>query len=206
MTLLIEDRSLLDAFRSGQRSALERVYRHYLRRVVLFVRHGLFTSRQGTPIACALSPFEVENVVQEIFLRAFEDKTRLRYDGMRPYADFLLGIARHVIIDVLRKSTGREVALELPDGAETLGPRLGHEEMSAEDAVGRKRAIELVQAFVDEDCDARDRQLYELRFVRELTQEQTAAAARLTRIQVRRWEYRFRARLLRHLKRVNYVD
>jgi DNA-directed RNA polymerase specialized sigma subunit len=62
-----------------------------------------------------------------------------------------------------------------------------------------------VGTFLEKECDERDRKLYDLRYRDERSQEDAAKAAGLTRIQVRRWETKFRTRMLKYLKRVRYV-
>jgi RNA polymerase sigma factor (sigma-70 family) len=204
MTLLSEDRELLAAFRAGRSQALEQVYRHYFPTVTRFLRRGFVVHRSTqAPISFSLTqPFELENAVQEVFARAFEERTRLAYDGIRPYRDFLFGIAKHVSLDELRRrhrkigASSDELDLEsLPDT----------DEASPEQSLETKQVINLVSGFIENECDARDRVLYQLRYGEDRSQEAAATAAGLTRIQVRRWESKFRARLLRYLKRVKYV-
>lgn len=206
MPLLSEDRALLDAFRAGRSAALERVYRHYAPRLAHFLRAG-FAVMNGGQVVTTLtvrSPFEVENAVQETFSRAFEERTRLAFDGVRRYIDFLCGISKHVVLSDLRKR-GRE----LPVGEVELVAAASAEQRIAQpdvqESLEERQARELVQRFLAEDCDERDRRLYALRYQDDLAQEAAASAAELTRIQVRRWETKFRARLLRYLKRARYV-
>lgn len=205
MTLLSEDRELLARFRSGDSAALEQVYRFYVPAVMRFLRRGFVVTKSTNPTRFSLSqPFELENAVQEIFTRAFSERARLAYDGLRPYRDFLFGIGKHVALDELRRRhrqagtpSAEEVELEsIPDTDPDASP---------EESLGAKQAIATVAAFLAEECDEKDRRLYLLRYGDDLSQEATADAAGLTRIQIRRWETKFRERLLRYLKRVKYV-
>jgi RNA polymerase sigma-70 factor (ECF subfamily) len=151
------------------------------------------------------APFELENAVQEVFVRAFEPKARLAYDGLRPYDDYLVGIARYVALDARRRrGAGREEARSDEELEAAVHSSRPLDEAPDEQAIsGEARSV--VQAFLSEQGDERDRRLYALRFAEELPQEEVATRAGLTRIQVRRWERKFRERLLRHLKRVGYV-
>ena len=74
----------------------------------------------------------------------------------------------------------------------------------AEISDDERRGGELVATFLKSSCDERDRTLYVLRYERELSQVDAAVTANLTRIQIRRWETKFRARLVRYLKRADY--
>jgi RNA polymerase sigma factor (sigma-70 family) len=50
---------------------------------------------------------ETEDLVQEVFARAFSQSSRDRYDRERPFVGYLLGIARNLIVD-LRRAASRE--------------------------------------------------------------------------------------------------
>lgn len=217
MTLLVEDRELLARFRDGHPEALDQVYRHYAPRVAAFLRAGFVHSNQqhSAAIPGRFSPLELESAVQEVFVRAFSAQARMAYDGLRPYIGFLYGIARNVALDERRRHARRSETVESPEIMEQYQARAGgaaFSELALEpadpgpgEAMDRRRAHELVRAFLDEECDARDRSLYELRYGEELSQDAAAQEAGLTRIQVRRWESKFRERLLRYLKRADYV-
>ena len=204
MTFLSGDQVRLAAFRAGKSSVLEEVYRHYFPLVSRLLRRGFAVQRSASPtiIFSLTRSFELENAVQEVFARAFEERTRLAYDGLRPYKDFLFGIAKHVALDELRRRHRREgknvdeVDLEsIPDEAD----------VAADASLESKEAITMVTSFLEKECDARDRELYRLRYVEDRSQEATATEAKLTRIQIRRWETKFREKLLRFLKRSKYV-
>ncbi len=102
------DRDLLDRYRRGERVALERVYWAYIDSV----------ERLVTRCVRAQSPFppessvSVEDLVQEVFTRAFSESSRLAYDGIRDYGPYLFTIARNVVVDAFRRR-GREVPTDL---------------------------------------------------------------------------------------------
>src|SRR5262245_2887190 len=108
--------ALVAAFRRGDRTALEQVYWAYVNEVERVLRRGVAASRlQGH----GLSAPDVHDLLHETFVRAFEERARLAYDGLRPYAPFVCTIARNLVIDAVRKHN-REVALadfDLPDDA-----------------------------------------------------------------------------------------
>ncbi len=204
MPLLTEDRALLAAFRAGDRSALEKVYHHYVEGVARRLRLGFSVpGDRGAVVFGFKQAFELESAVQEVFLRAFKESARLSYDGLRPYKDFLAGITKHVVLDELRRRSRRRTEsmsdLDLERVVQVDDDR------SPEATLESKQAIETVESFLSQECDDRDRKLYELRYRDERSQEDAAKAAGLTRIQVRRWETKFRTRMLKYLKRVRYV-
>ncbi len=204
MPLLTEDRALLAAFRAGERSALETVYHHYVAGVARRLRMGFAVGgARGAVLFGFHQPFELESALQEVFLRAFKESARLSYDGLRPYKDFLAGITKHVALDELRRRSRRRTEsmsdLDL-DRVALIDP-----EVSPEATLESKQAIQTVSTFLEKECDERDRRLYELRYHDERSQEDVARTAGLTRIQIRRWETKFRSRMLKYLKRVRYV-
>ena len=99
MSLLVEDRRLLEEFRRGTPQALERVYAHYVDHVAAFLRGGFTFSSGGQLIRFKglQSPSELQDVLQETFCRAFHPRARVSYDGIHPYAPFLLTIARTLV-------------------------------------------------------------------------------------------------------------
>src|SRR6478672_2492853 len=85
------DRELLSAFRAGERAALERVYLAYVDDVFRLIAVGF-----------ERNPHEQRSLVQDVFVRAFSDRARLGFDGIRPYRPYLLTIARNVLVDRAR--------------------------------------------------------------------------------------------------------
>lgn len=202
----VEDRELLAAFRDGRRAALDQVYRRYVLEIARYLRRGFMYTSNGQPLRFngIQSAFELESFVQEVFARAFAPRTRMAYDGLRPYGAFLTGIARNVLLDELRRQARHGEVIEAPENLERIpAPDVAAD--LAEVTRDEHRGRELVLAFLDSACDDHDRRLYVLRYERELSQVDAAREAGLTRIQVRRWERKFRERLLRFLKRADYV-
>lgn len=202
-TTPVDDREHLAAFREGKRDALERVYRQFVPEVAAFLRRGFMYNVDAILVRFGgvRDSFELESYVQEVFARAFEPRTRMAYDGVRPYGAFLLGIARHLVLDRLRSNARHGEVITAPALLEATLAQPSEVDLADDERRGR----ELVSDFLQHECDERDRALFDLRYQRELTQTDTAAAAGLSRIQVRRWETKFRARLLRFLKRADYV-
>src|SRR5688572_23850729 len=99
MTLFLERRELLARFRAGERPALEETYRHYAPIVATFLSRG-FTFKSGDQtlrFAGYAEPFDLDNALAETFVRAFRESARLGYDGINPYKNYLLTIARNLV-------------------------------------------------------------------------------------------------------------
>lgn len=204
MTLLLQDRELLDAFREGRRAALERVYRHYVTEVATFLKRGFtYTSASGPTTCPGLQrPSDLDNAIQDVFVRAFEPRTRGAYDGLRPYRFFLLGIARNVAFKELER---RAVQGARHAPVEDVEETLAAPPPAAEETIHARRGREVVGAFLAQ-CGEQDRRLVALRYDEGLSLEATGRAAGLTKIQVRRWDAKFRARLERYLRRMRYLE
>lgn len=197
MRVLHEDRGLLEQFRRGDAEALTYVYRTHVQRLADYLRAG-FSTAAGDRVGGLSRQSELEDAIQEIFLRAFRDAARASYDGIRPFEGWLVGIAHNYLISDLRR---RRLHVEpLTDQLERSPA-----EPSATESILEGRELEaLLKAFVA-TLSEREQAVFRERFDRQLSQEQAAQALGLTRIQVRRLEVRLRARLLSHLQERGYL-
>jgi len=195
VTLLAENRDLLDAFRRGEEGALIRVYDHYAEEVARFLTVGFRVRSSQGPSRMRLSPLDMEGALQETFVRAFAPSARAAYDGLRPFRNWLFSLARLAAIDTLRAANriARD-AVPLEDEAQDLassGP-------SPEDDLLDGELRRLVQGFlaglpVADGAIARDR------FIDGLSQETVAERLGLTRSRLRTREGAIRSAFLRYL-------
>lgn len=202
--LLLENRALLEGFRAGRPEALRTVYLHYQPRVTAFLRGGFSFSSGGKWMRFRGygGAWELQQAAHETLARAFLPAARLAYDGLHPFGDYLLGIARNYVLNELRRTD----RLFVVGGPEELEPAADSPERIASAApVLEEREVERLLAAFLEGCTPVERRLFELRFHDEKGQEEAAAAMGLTRIQVRRLEYKVKERLLLHLKKHGYL-
>jgi hypothetical protein len=88
---------------------MEQVYWAYAARIAAIIRRGFnVKNEQRVP---GVRGEQLEDLVQEVFTKAFSERARLAYDGLRDYGPFLFTIARNVVIDWARKN-GREIPVE----------------------------------------------------------------------------------------------
>ncbi|KFE60564.1 RNA polymerase sigma factor [Hyalangium minutum] len=198
------DPERLRRFRDGAPEVLGEVYRAHAEPLARALRSIAFRGRGFAHLQGAL---EVENTVLETFARAFEPRTRLAYDGVRPYAQFLMGIARNV---VLEQSRTREVVAGLgpQDEGSTVDWELGAASSGGESLEQQleDQEMEALLASFKEGLSPEERQLFELRFTEGLAQESAAERVGLTRIQVRRREKGLKQRLLDFLQSRGYLQ
>jgi len=95
--LLRDDASCREAFRRGERWAMEAVYRSYVPLVYTVVSQG-FGGFRGFYDATTR-----DDAVQNVFTAAFEERSRLAYDGIADYTRFLRGLAQNVCRQMLEK-------------------------------------------------------------------------------------------------------
>jgi len=98
---------LLEKFREGDRQTLEGVYRAYADPVARVIgsalrRYCFDDSQRGWRRTTG----ELPDLVQEVFIRAFEPGTRRRFDGDRKYAPYLSQITRNVVVATCAANRG----------------------------------------------------------------------------------------------------
>ena len=204
----------LARFRSGDRETLTEVYKTYVPKVVTMLTGGFTFSSGGEMIRFAgyRAPHQIQEAIQDIFLKAFSPAARMAYDGTRDYQPYLLQIGRNVVIDSFRRAKRDRVFV-------TIG-KLVHEDESTEDAMGR---LGLVDAESPEDLSAReeihacvrayvatlssdDQQIVQHHLAGDLSQSQIAEQMGVDRNEIRRRIKSIREGLLRHLKAHGVID
>jgi RNA polymerase sigma-70 factor (ECF subfamily) len=188
MTIFVNDRALLERFRRGDRESLERVYWVYVAKIESILRAGGPRSDQAW--VPGVSSVEIEDLVQEVFSRAFAPEARRAYDGLRPYGPYLFSIARNALADWWRRH-GREVAMEINVTGVTAEFEVTDDDPGP---YADPRTTEVVDRFVRE-LGGDLRAVHEKRFVLGLSQRDAAAALGIGRQSLRTLEARLTARL-----------
>ena len=83
---------------------MERVYLHYVKGIGHFLQKGFSFRSQDKFFFFKgyKSTFDLHNAVQEVFRRAFEERARLSYNGVNSYSNWILAIARNMVINQFR--------------------------------------------------------------------------------------------------------
>lgn len=199
--LLKTSPGLLTAFREGRREALAQVFRCYAPLLARRLRAGVVVKVDGAPtrLASRLAHADLEAVIQEVFVRAFQETARRGFDGDRPYLPYLTAIARNLLIDDVRKHRRRRTVLveDVDEMAGDLDPDGSPSGPAHEAQEGELRAA-LDEAVAE--LPPRDREVFRLRFVERLGLEEVAEAAGISVSTVRRTEARLRVELLEKLQ------
>ena len=174
--MLESDRALLDGYRRGDRRALERIYRE-LSPVIL-----RFLARLG------VRALDLDAAHQEAFVRVFGEQARSRYDGLKPFRPYALGIARFAAIDLLR-AQGKVMA-----NVVELDESLSDGE-TPEEAAATAEVQEQVRRFLD-TLPPVDRAFAAARFMEGLSQEKAGEQCGLSRQEARTKETKLRAQCM----------
>ncbi len=183
MSLFLDNPELLPKFRAGEQPTLQRTYYAYVDLISAVVRrHAVWPD--GSPSS------DHADLVQDTFIRAFGERARLAYDGLRHYRPFLLTISRNLIVDWARRR-GRE-RLELP---ETLDETVADTRDPIDPVL-----LARVEAFIAALGDPL-RGVYEQRYVLDASQEDAARALGISRQQLRTLEQKLRDKLATALEK-----
>jgi RNA polymerase sigma-70 factor (ECF subfamily) len=192
VTIFADNRDLLDRFRRGDRKALEQVYYRYIEDVATLARRGFTIESSGHAYVRGHDADGERELAQETFLKAFTEKARLAYDGVSPYRPYLLRITKNLMIDRYRAAQHATVRIDdagLGDIDQLLS---ANAELVPGDPSGDLHWQQL-RAATNEyvaTLDAESRQLIALRFVDELSQDETAVRMKCSRRRVRTVEDR----------------
>lgn len=201
---LESDRKLLDGYRRGERWAFEQVFDLYAQDVARTLRAGVLVQVEGRPtrLGKGLFEHELEVLLQETFTRAFGQKARDGYDGVRPFGAYLATIARNLIVDRGRREqrSSRYLAagIDLERIADDTCTR------DADEVLEEQELSRLVARWADE-LDEPERTIFQLRYSRQKSHRETAAEVGLTEIQIRRRDSRLRVRLLEFLREHGFL-
>jgi RNA polymerase sigma factor (sigma-70 family) len=188
MTIFREAPELLVPFRAGRADALERVYRHYVRSLDGYLR-ALAKYTRAPELD---QPGAIADLLQEVFVRAFSERTRLAYDGLREFAPYLNTIARNCFMDALRKRR-REAVLPVND--DWIADLRAPEPQQIYDA----RVLEVLHVYLSE-LPPELKTVYEQRFELGASQEAASAALGMSRRSLRTAEDHLRFGLRKALQ------
>jgi RNA polymerase sigma factor (sigma-70 family) len=182
--LLRDDTPLRDAFRSGKRWAMTRVFQEYEPLVRTVCRHG-FGKFRGF-----YNPVDREDAIQTIFLSAFEERARLSYDGIKPYGAFLRGIAHNTVRRILERDKRFD---RRPD-------EFGPDEISAEQELIRNEMRQLVQEFRKDLKDPHEKEVLLRYYAEGWAEEKVAKHLGITRYKTRKIIAQLHRRMMKYMK------
>lgn len=191
--LLRDDNSARQAFRDGHPRALAKVYEGYVPLVRTIVCHG-FGGFRGFR-----SPADQEDMIQTVFAEAFEERCRLRYDGLGSYAAFIRGIAQNKI----RQRLSQDQRFSRTDGAP---PPSNPSNIDPESALIYEERKALMAKFRTDLSDETERAILDGYYVHSVAEETLASELGITRYRVRKLVASLHTRMLRHLRRHDVLE
>lgn len=195
--------ALLQKFREGDKETLEGVYRAYADAVARVVGSALRRyCTEGSHLGWRQVAVELPDLVQEVFIRAFQPETRCRFDGARLYAPFLSQITRNVVVDHLRRRW-RQLALETDPFIDEIS--LHPIARDGVDAFADWRTMAVVDRYVA-DLPLELRRVHDALYVQGLSQRDAASALGIGRQVVRTLESRLRQGLRVALQEIDYAN
>jgi RNA polymerase sigma factor (sigma-70 family) len=150
-------------------------------------------------------PFDLDNALAETFVRAFKEQARLGYDGIKPYRNYLLTIARNLVIDELRSKDATMSSVVLTADFEATIATDPLDSPTAEEGLLAKELGALCSRFIGHLGD-RERTFFHARFEEARTQVDAGKQAGLSHMQARTLEKRLRQRLLSFLHDGGYLE
>lgn len=203
---LEDDRELLEGFRRGDTAALTKVFRAYVHDVMGTLRGGVTVKGEDGPvrIASQLSEYDLENLMQETFARAFAPQARAAYDGLRPYGAYLATIARNLLVDRARKRSREAKRFVLTDDVDIAGqgeapikdPAEMLEEKELGDILARFKAA----------LEEADRRVFVIRYERQVPLRAAATELGIGIYELRRRDAWLRLQLLETLRASGFLQ
>ncbi len=208
MSIFKNNRSLLDRFRCGEREAMREIYDAYANDVATLARRGFTIESQGHVYVTGADVDGEHELVQETFVRAFGEKARMSFDGMRPYRPFLLRITKNLMVDRYRtqKKQPRQDGSGIGDIDALLEANADFANAEhCDDDLHWKKLEEVTKVFLSK-LDGESQDVIRLRFEDELSQDSVASKLGCSRRRVRTLESRAQKRLRKHLKSLNLLE
>lgn len=212
----------LSAFRRGDKAVLTALYKAHVDVVSALVWRGFSFQSQGRMIRFrgVEEPSQLQEIVQEIFLKAFKEASRQAYDDSRSFRPYLLGIARNHIIDEVRKAqTAAKYFVPLASLEPSMtatSTRDPQEVLAASDGPGElaesperqaiRGQLQRSLAVFMKALEPVESQLVEQHLLGSLGQEEIAQQLGISRNDVRKHIRLIRERLLKHLKAEGFIQ
>lgn len=200
MSIFASDRDLLDRFRRGEREVLTAVYEQYVDTVGALARRGFTIESQGHVYVSGADVEGEHELIHDTFAKAFSEKARLSFDGLRPYRPFLLRITKNLMIDRFRAQR-RQGGGALVDIDEILETQEAPVPEDHEENLHWKQLQDVTKQFLS-GLSAECQGIIRLRFEDSLSQDQVAAQLEISRRRVRTVETRVQSELKSHLKKL----
>lgn len=179
--LLSTSRELLSLFRDGDKRALAEVWEWYFPMVKKLAVNGFGDFRGFS------KPYDIDDAISATFIAAFEERSRLAYDGITPFSKYLYGIGRNV----MRRMVHKQMREPIIEEVEYKGTVSQGNTTPEESFVSHEQQL-LLSRFPDQLSEV-ERAVFDGYYKSGLSEEALAKGLGMTRHRVRK-----------HLKRVSF--
>jgi RNA polymerase sigma factor (sigma-70 family) len=180
---------LLDGLRAGDAEILEHIYSAYVNEVEAIIK-GRLARGPGRGWGG-----EMEDLVHEVFARAFSSNARRSFNGVGEYGAYLAAIARNLVATWAHRRLREPTIRDLDGELQIPAP-----EQESEPPWADVETMAVVQRYLSL-LPAELQAVHEQRYVKCLPQEVVCRVLGLSRQQLRTQEKRLRKGLKRELKR-----
>ena len=150
-------------------------------------------------------PWRLENAVQEIFARAFTKSARGAYDGLRPYKNYLMTIARNYVVDGFRKDLRERIIFDdMPEYRLAESENVPEPENPETAAVTRRLEKETSKFIAA--LNREDRALFDARFVDGRSVESCSEYLKISEYRVKRDERRLKKAFFVYMRQRGFFE
>jgi RNA polymerase sigma factor (sigma-70 family) len=194
---------MLQRFRERDPAAMAEVYASVALRLDALLKNGFVLPGGSARVPAMRDPDERAEAIQEALCRAFARQARYGYDGEGDYFQYVMVIARNVLVDQHRIRV-REVFAPERDSSADGDPlddfRKAGLQRDSEPRAKESRFQELAHAYIAE-LDPPMHRAYDARYVKQLTERAAGRLLQLSRKKVHKLDDRLRRGLIERLVR-----
>jgi|GEM_PF-5941044 len=179
---------LLAQFKDGHPDFLSKIYVHFAPQLCQFLR-------KNVP---HMSPFDVDDIVQDTFSRVFSNAVRAQYDAVHPFVVYLYRIAKNISIDKYRAHRRFCWVDEFKEN--DLRTLESNQDNNPESMQARKELSVILQSFVNK-LSLSAQAILHARFILQQPRAEVCLALCISPMKLRIEEYKIKKELHAYLKR-----
>jgi RNA polymerase sigma-70 factor, ECF subfamily len=142
MTDVTQSLEVIERARHGDQEAFSWLFRKHQSRLAVFIRYQMSAALRRR--------YEIDDVLQELFLRAFRDLPHFEYKGAGSFLRWLFQIARHTLQDLARHEDRQKRQAEIkalsPSVVSRFGVELAHSRTPSRILFERERLAQLINS------------------------------------------------------------
>jgi RNA polymerase sigma-70 factor (ECF subfamily) len=141
MTTVTQSLEVVERAKRGDQEAFSWLFQKHQSRLAVFIRYHMSEALRRR--------YEIDDVLQELFLRAFRDLPHFEYQGAGSFLRWLFQITRHTLQDLARHEDRQKRQAEqetlLRSSASQCGVELAHSQTPSRILFQRERVAQLLK-------------------------------------------------------------